>query len=1032
MASKRKSTVPCMIPAKSKHLREEIVLGCLPELLPTIPEDSILSISGQEEEEAQWTFSLSERGAHRCTPCSFQTTDLNLFLNHMDSCHMDFRTQTIFYCLNCRVSLAKFEGLALHNAKTHPELQAENPGKAALQVTKRDGVLTVEQMLFTEKENFSEAGVSITKAPIMKMMVKGEHKKIVVSHAVEVQKADISPEKSMAVANGTSGRNAPMSHILTGISSFPVPKMTNTGIQVTQNVKPLWNSAPFVPDINSSLPKVMIPLSSIPTYDPAMDLSSFLKASFGKFPYPTKAELCYLTVVSGFPEEQIKLWFTAQRLKQGISWSPEEIEDTRRRMFNTVFQAAPKALQSQSHLPVPHHYVSSQPASTGASIMPHASKASMTGRKGGVIVMQPGTAQGTSSQKAESTLGYQTSITSIHVHGEKFETGSSSTSKASAIGPISTKKQNSSCSEGSIKNLTNIVRKIDYNINNTNGTSKPNTCSAFIYGQEKPTSDTKDSSNSNVLTSSKSNNGNIYKSTSHSTICTKKEDSMSDHTSKAKNTDSSIICSSTGAGEFLLVQTGTLVDAFLSKSKSKLPEQLEGLKQGIIHNPFPEKKFIATMDVPAWEVDKPYHRHSSEDSQLTLGPFLWNAPQSSLCSNDESLQEDNQLSLRSLSAPPENLSPKSLGRAPQVPSADYTVVDYKDHDPSVLEDHAQPSKAVVDRSHFSSKIKQKETDTMLLKHEKSQANNTFYNNDKDEHCRIVHPQHALKKNEGRKIAATEDTPSFQYYTEVMEDQWESDSSYYEPKTESIKINSKTLNEAEHMAEASRKQINDKHLDEDGNSRYEHAPSKKLESHQHTPVNEHFVEDNKYIKKKLLKQDDQANYKELETVESEYLRPERQSILQSLGTQVPVLAAENCEEIEGPSEKAPAKDHWLRKDEESQQDNQSRYQDEIIGPVVRPNASAVSPGFLLVHNNARPHVARVCRQFLENEGIDTIDWPTGSPDLNPIEHLWDIALQTVQELSDALVQIWEEIPQDTIHHLIRSTWRPYKLRRISGL
>ena len=107
----------------------------------------------------------------------------------------------------------------------------------------------------------------------------------------------------------------------------------------------------------------------------------------------------------------------------------------------------------------------------------------------------------------------------------------------------------------------------------------------------------------------------------------------------------------------------------------------------------------------------------------------------------------------------------------------------------------------------------------------------------------------------------------------------------------------------------------------------------------------------------------------------------------------------------------------------------RYQDEILRVIVRPYAGAVGPGFLLVQDNARPHVARVCRQFLDDEGIDAIDWPSRSPDLNHIEHLWDVMYQcirrrqvlpqTVQELTDALIQVWEEIPQDTIHRLIRS-------------
>ncbi|KAI4889890.1 hypothetical protein NFI96_023914 [Prochilodus magdalenae] len=71
------------------------------------------------------------------------------------------------------------------------------------------------------------------------------------------------------------------------------------------------------------------------------------------------------------------------------------------------------------------------------------------------------------------------------------------------------------------------------------------------------------------------------------------------------------------------------------------------------------------------------------------------------------------------------------------------------------------------------------------------------------------------------------------------------------------------------------------------------------------------------------------------------------------------------------------------------------------------------GISLEGCTARRHVAGVCQQFLQDEGIEAMDWPARSPDQNLIEHIWDImshsihqrhvAPQTVQELVDALVQ-----------------------------
>ena len=74
----------------------------------------------------------------------------------------------------------------------------------------------------------------------------------------------------------------------------------------------------------------------------------------------------------------------------------------------------------------------------------------------------------------------------------------------------------------------------------------------------------------------------------------------------------------------------------------------------------------------------------------------------------------------------------------------------------------------------------------------------------------------------------------------------------------------------------------------------------------------------------------------------------------------------------------------------------RYRDEILRPIMRPYAGAVGPGFLVMHDNDRPHVAEVFQQFLHDEGIDAMDWAAHSPDLNPIEHIWDIMSRSIHQ------------------------------------
>ncbi len=111
-------------------------------------------------------------------------------------------------------------------------------------------------------------------------------------------------------------------------------------------------------------------------------------------------------------------------------------------------------------------------------------------------------------------------------------------------------------------------------------------------------------------------------------------------------------------------------------------------------------------------------------------------------------------------------------------------------------------------------------------------------------------------------------------------------------------------------------------------------------------------------------------------------------------------------------------------------NAQRYRDEILRPIVVPFIH--DHHLMLQHDNAWPHVARICTQFLEAENIPVIAWPAYSLDMSPIEHVWD-ALDwrirqhvpvpaNIQQLHTAIKEEWTNIQQAKINDLINSMRR----------
>jgi transposase len=106
----------------------------------------------------------------------------------------------------------------------------------------------------------------------------------------------------------------------------------------------------------------------------------------------------------------------------------------------------------------------------------------------------------------------------------------------------------------------------------------------------------------------------------------------------------------------------------------------------------------------------------------------------------------------------------------------------------------------------------------------------------------------------------------------------------------------------------------------------------------------------------------------------------------------------------------------------------QYIRDVLQPIVDPHFDnhplAIRPVYM--DDNDMPHRSRAVTAYLQSEAVTSVPWPAMIPDLNPIEHIWDMLglrihareppVQTIRQLEAALHREWQQLSQQDIRRL----------------
>ena len=78
--------------------------------------------------------------------------------------------------------------------------------------------------------------------------------------------------------------------------------------------------------------------------------------------------------------------------------------------------------------------------------------------------------------------------------------------------------------------------------------------------------------------------------------------------------------------------------------------------------------------------------------------------------------------------------------------------------------------------------------------------------------------------------------------------------------------------------------------------------------------------------------------------------------------------------------------------------------------LQKSATSLGHGrnFVLQHDNDPKYTAKLTKEWIENNGISTLNWPSQPPNLNPIENSWNTLKVKVHKGNPQNIKQFEEL------------------------